>query len=107
MIDISDGISVDLAHICDESGVGAWISEAAIPHAPDATIEQALHGGDEYELLFTVPPAKSARVPSEIAGTPVTYIGTIVKSKGVWLVAPDMKSRQPLEPRGWEHFSKS
>ena len=105
MIDISDGLSVDLAHICEESGVGAWISEAAVPHAPSASLEQALHGGDDYELLFTVPAANSARVPGEIAGAPVTYIGTIVKAKGIWLVDREMKSRRKLEAKGWQHFS--
>jgi thiamine-monophosphate kinase len=105
MIDISDGLSVDLAHICEESGVGAWISEAAVPDAPNATLEQALHGGDDYELLFTVPAAKSARMPKDIAGVPVTYIGTIVKGKGVWLVDRDLKTRRPLKPGGWQHFS--
>jgi thiamine-monophosphate kinase len=107
MIDISDGLSVDLAHVCEESGVGAWISEAAVPHAPSATLEQALHGGDDYELLFTVPAGKSARMPSEIASVPVTYIGTVVKQKGIWLVDREMKSRKPLEPKGWQHFGHS
>jgi thiamine-monophosphate kinase len=104
MIDISDGLSVDLAHICEESGVGAWISEAAVPHPPGATLEQALHGGDEYELIFTVPAGKSPRVPAVIIGVPITYIGTVVKGKGIWLVDREMKSRRPLEPRGWQHF---
>jgi thiamine-monophosphate kinase len=107
MIDISDGLSVDLAHICEESGTGAWISEAAIPHPPGATLDQALHGGDEYELIFTVPAAKSAKVPAEIAGVPITYIGTVVKAAGIWLVDREMKSRRTLEPRGWQHFSSS
>jgi thiamine-monophosphate kinase len=106
MIDVSDGLSVDLAHICEESGVGAWISEAAVPHTPGATVEQALHGGDEYELIFTATPAKSGRVPAEIAGVPVTYVGTIVKQKGIWLVDREMKSRRPLEAKGWQHFAE-
>jgi thiamine-monophosphate kinase len=104
MIDISDGLSVDLAHICEESGVGAWISEAAVPHPPGATLEQALHGGDEYEFIFTVPAGKSPRVPAVITGVPITYIGTVVKGKGIWLVDREMKSRRPLEARGWQHF---
>lgn len=104
MIDISDGVSIDLAHICEESGVGAWISEAAVPHAPNATLEHALHGGDDYELLFTVPGAKSSRIPREIGGVPVSYIGTVVKQKGIWVVDRAMQSRRPLEPKGWQHF---
>jgi thiamine-monophosphate kinase len=104
MIDISDGLSVDLAHICEESGAGAWISEAAVPHPPGATLDQALHGGDEYELVFTVPAGKSPRVPAVITGVPITYIGTVVKGKGIWLVDRELKSRRRLEPRGWQHF---
>src|SRR5437868_6459001 len=52
MIDLSDGISTDLAHICQESGVGAELEANAIPIARAATMLQALHGGEDYELLF-------------------------------------------------------
>jgi len=104
MIDLSDGLSVDLNHICEESGVGAWVSEAAIPHDRPAVLADALHGGEDYELLFTARPEKHNLIPEEIDGVPITYIGTIIKDKGVWLVARDMQSRQPLEPKGWQHF---
>jgi thiamine monophosphate kinase len=46
-------------------------------------------------------------MPAEIANVPITYIGTIVKQKGIWLVDREMKSRRPLEPRGWQHFAPS
>src|ERR1035438_6687091 len=72
MIDLSDGLSTDLAHICEESRVGAEIEEEAIPRTrvgrgQQVAMEFALHGGDDYELLFT----SSAAVPSEIEGVGV------------------------------------
>jgi thiamine-monophosphate kinase len=104
MIDISDGLSTELSHIAEESNAGAWVAAAAIPVARGATLEDALHGGDEYELLFTAPPSAHDRIPDRIAGVPVRWIGTITKRRGLWLVAPDMKSRQELKVKGWEHF---
>jgi thiamine-monophosphate kinase len=107
MIDISDGLSTDLNHICEESDVGAWIAQPNIPVAPGATLDEALNGGDDYELLFTSRAAKHDRIPDRIAGVPIRWIGTVTRKPGMWLVAPDMKSRQPLLPRGWEHLSSS
>lgn len=104
MIDISDGLSTDLSHLCEESHAGAWIAEAAVPVAGGATLQEALHGGDDYELLFTAPAAKHERIPDRIAGVPVRWIGTINAKQGMWMVATDMKSRRELRPRGWEHF---
>jgi thiamine-monophosphate kinase len=104
-LDLSDGLSTDLAHICQESGVAAEADAPLVPLHPAATLEQALHGGEDYELLFTAPPA--ARVPRSIAGVPVTRIGRIVKARrgqpAITLITP--QGSQPLEPRGWEHFS--
>ena len=121
-IDLSDGISTDLAHVCAESGVAAELDAAALPFAPGATPAQALNGGEDYELLFTAPPA--ARVPSSIEGVPVTQIGRIVTRSGgaagkgaarrgraigrssaspITLVTP--KGAVPLTPQGWQHFS--
>jgi len=105
MIDISDGLSSELSHICEESGTGAWVAAPAIPVAPGATFDEALHGGDEYELLFTVPASRHNRIPDRIAGVPIRWLGTITRKTGLWLVSADMKSRQPLERKGWEHFS--
>lgn len=103
MIDCSDGLSVDLRHICEESGVGAIINRELIPVAPGASLEQALHGGEDYELIFTAPP--KAKVPVEIEGVPITEIGWITRESGVYLT--DLRTQpQPLEPRGWQHFRK-
>ena len=105
MIDVSDGLSTDLAHICQESHVGAEIEAEAIPRAQiglgkkRVALELALHGGDDYELLFT----SAAAVPSEVAGLRVTRIGRTTRSAGMRLIAPDGKVR-PLKAEGWEHF---
>jgi thiamine-monophosphate kinase len=103
MIDISDGLSTDLGHICEESGVGAELETEAIPVATTgrAALKFALHGGEDYELLFTSPPRK--RVPSRIAGIPVWQIGVVTGGRQVFLV--DKKGlRKKLKPQGWEHF---
>lgn len=115
MIDVSDGLSTDLAHVCEESNVSAWIAEEAIPIAPGATLGGALHGGDEYELIFTARPQKHKAVPKSLGGVPITWIGTITASgkprkraskpvHKLWLVNSD-RGRTELKPRGWEHFA--
>jgi thiamine-monophosphate kinase len=109
-IDLSDGLSTDLAHLCTESGVAAELDAAALPFAALATPDQVLNGGEDYELLFTAP--ESARIPSSIEGVAVTQIGRIVgASKGaqkhteppITLITP--KGAVPLKPQGWQHFS--
>ncbi|MGP0098785.1 MAG: thiamine-phosphate kinase [Terriglobales bacterium] len=106
MIDLSDGLSTDLEHICQESHVGAEIEAAAIPRAQFAKaqvpLEFALHGGDDYELLFT----SAADVPSKIAGVRVTRIGRTLRASSMCIVSRDGKSK-PLHARGWEHFRRS
>ncbi len=100
-IDLSDGLSTDLSHICQESGVGAVVYAESLPIARGATLEMALHGGEDYELLFTATPR--TRVPREIAGLAVTRIGEIIRGNRVFL-ADRRGRRRPLPPRGWEHF---
>jgi thiamine-monophosphate kinase len=105
MIDVSDGLSTDLEHICQESHVGAEIEEEAIPRAlvglgkKRVALELALHGGDDYELLFT----SAAAIPSEVEGVRVTRIGRTTQSAGMRLIGADGKARR-LEAAGWEHF---
>jgi thiamine-monophosphate kinase len=103
MIDLSDGLSTDLAHICEESGVGAEIEVASIPVARGASFEQALHGGEDYELLFTA--SEKKRVPGEIEGVAVSWIGKVVRDRRqmMWLRTPDGE-RMPMPSGGWEHF---
>jgi thiamine-monophosphate kinase len=108
MIDISDGLSTDLGHICEESHVGANIEASAIPLAHlqgrsgVVDLRFALHGGEDYELLFTV--RRGRRVPAGIAGVPIYRVGEIVRGRGMKLKPPDGPP-QPLLPRGWQHFS--
>ena len=104
-LDLSDGLSTDLAHLCEESRVAAAVDATALPVHPAATPDEALHGGEDYELLFTAPP--SSQLPRAIAGVPVTCIGRILRRQpgmpAMTLVTPE--GSQPLEPHGWEHFA--
>ena len=113
-IDISDGLSTDLHHICVESGLSAELEAERLPLHPLARalgaaegVAAALHGGEDYELLFTAAP--QTRVPRRIGGTPVTRIGAMLrpgrKSKAeprMWLV-DEAGRRAALQPGGWEH----
>ena len=104
-IDLSDGLSTDLAHLCEESGVAAEIDAATLPMAPGTTLEQALHGGEDYELLFTAP--AEARMPGKVAGVSVTAIGRItrrLRGKPTATIRAD-HGTEPLAPHGWEHFA--
>ena len=99
MIDVSDGLSTDLTHICEESGVGAELQAHLIPREVD--LKFALHGGEDYELLFTTPSGK--KIPSRVAGIPITQIGFITRNKKIFLTTAD-GSKEELEAKGWEHF---
>ena len=109
MIDTSDGLSTDLAHICQESGVGAELQAEAIPRATvgkprqEVDLELALHGGEDYELLFTAP--RSKFIPSRVAGVRITQIGHIARSKKIFLVNLTGAGSE-LKPQGWEHFRR-
>jgi len=106
MIDLSDGLSTDLHHICEESRVGANISASRIPCAEGASLEQALHGGEDYELLFTA--QAGCKVPSTIARVRVTRIGGILRANKKISILTESdgaeSKRVALAPGGWEHF---
>lgn len=114
-IDISDGLSTDLAHLCASSNVAAELDQSAIPlHpltrklAPETALNLALHGGEDYELLFSAP--ASIRIPRQLAGIPITRIGQFTRKNArrpqMTLLTPN-GTRIPLTPQGWEHFSNS
>ncbi|MGH9688464.1 MAG: thiamine-phosphate kinase [Candidatus Acidiferrales bacterium] len=119
MMDISDGLSTDLARLCQASGVGARIDEQRIPcvELPKASVRKlrrirpdalqlALHGGEDYELLFTVP----RRHVSKLRGAPdfsqLTAIGEITRPRKILLVDSAGRAR-PLKSAGWDPFRKS
>jgi thiamine-monophosphate kinase len=95
-MDLSDGLSLDLRRLCLASGVSAEIE--APPVFPGASRKQALHGGEDYELLFVVPP--DSRPPGDFEGLPLTRIGTITAGRaGVVRL-----SGKPLAPLAFDHF---
>ena len=107
MIDTSDGLSTDLAHICEESRVGAEIDLSLIPRARvgrpprEVELDLALHGGEDYELLFTA--RRNQRIPKQIAGVEITQIGEITRGRRI-LVRNSTGEKAVLHPLGWEHF---
>jgi len=104
-LDISDGLSTDLAHLCHESRVAAEVDAGMLPLAPGATLQQALHGGEDYELLFAAPP--DSKVPRTIAGVVVTRIGRILRrhARRPQMTLLTAQGPQTLQPRGWQHFA--
>jgi thiamine-monophosphate kinase len=114
MIDTSDGLSTDLAHICKASGVGAvvWAQKIPMVRIPPEIhrlgldpLELALHGGEDYELLFTVPKKFSGRLPRKVKGVSVTVIGEITRAKNIVLLGSDGNSVS-LQTKGWDPFCK-
>ena len=95
-MDLSDGLSLDLHRLCAASGLRAEI--AAPPRFRGATLEQALHGGEDYELLFTAP--ERVRVPDAFEGLALTRIGTMRKGSAG---AVEMDGEQ-LAPLGYDHL---
>src|SRR2546421_343977 len=115
MIDISDGLSSDLAHLCRASNAGALIQSAALPIDEDVRqlcgrraldpLALALHGGEDFELLFTAHPDNVARLPKRVDGIEISRVGEITNEPGVIRIAEKNRVWE-LEPRGFEHFRK-
>jgi thiamine-monophosphate kinase len=106
MIDISDGLALDLSRLCAASGTGARVRIGAIPVHPAATRDEAIGGGEDYELLATLPSAEAVRGARdqlrEAFGVPLTEIGDIIEEG---LIAVDEQGVEgPLPLEGWEHF---
>ena len=111
MIDISDGLSVDLGHICEASGTGAELFLEKLPlsdelcTAQDNPYELALHGGEDYKLLFSVPKNKEDAVSKLQEGHKVTRIGRIISGDRIFTIDAGGK-RELLEVKGFQHFGE-
>jgi len=111
-MDVSDGISTDLGRLAEASGVGATVQQGLLPKPARLGFREtdwlalALHGGEDYELLFTVSPPKISLVPRTFQGTPLHRIGEITKSEDMRLIGLDGTERK-LEPGGYDHFRKA
>lgn len=116
MLDVSDGLAADLSHLCAASATGALLTAETIPVAPEAAalaraygrdpLALALTGGEDYELLFAVPPDQVARALTAVraVGGAATVIGRLTEpERGMRLRLPD-GAEQALEPRGWDHL---
>ncbi|MFN3466759.1 MAG: thiamine-phosphate kinase, partial [Candidatus Brocadiales bacterium] len=114
MIDVSDGLSLDLGHIMEESKVGAVLYEEGVPVSRDARrlsrrtglspLHHALTDGEDYELLFTLDPREAERLlKKNPLKVPVALIGHIRREKGLFLQSPDGKLSR-LKPQGYEHW---
>jgi thiamine-monophosphate kinase len=112
MMDLSDGLSTDLPRLCAASEVGARVHAERIPAVRAKSgerwvnknrLELALHGGDDYELLFTVPRRKLQHVPQSFKGIPITAIGEITRDRVLLLTAANGR-QVPLPNHGWDPF---
>ena len=113
MIDLSDGLSSDLAHICESSGVGAVVNQSQIPidravldlsKDSDDQIEMAINGGEDLELLFTVRARKARTLGPTLGGVKITEVGRITGSSGQIDLHQDGGIVKSLRPAGYEHF---
>ncbi|MFH1791686.1 MAG: thiamine-phosphate kinase [Candidatus Omnitrophota bacterium] len=108
MMDISDGLSLDLSRLCRASRVGAVVYESLLPLGGDRTgVEEAVGYGEDFELLFTLSLKEARRLIKYMGKTghpPVSMIGTVgPASKGLIIVGDEGKRRR-LKPRGFLHF---
>jgi thiamine-monophosphate kinase len=97
-MDLSDGLSLDLARLCVESNVSAELTSSRLPVAKHATLDEALNGGEDYELIFTAAPR--VKVPLSIGGLAISEIGAITRGRGVVFM-----DGHPLQSKGFDHFA--
>jgi thiamine-monophosphate kinase len=106
-MDLSDGLSIDLSRLCTASRVGALVDVASLPMLRDVArrkaVKLALHGGDDYELLFTVAPRKAHRIPKRFRGLQLTQIGRIMRGRKTEVRMED-GSVHRLQAGGWDPF---
>jgi len=113
MIDLSDGLSSDLNHLCTASNVGALIDASLLPidervvelcgrRALDP-LQLALHGGEDFELLFTMKPENVARLPRRVDGVEIKRIGEVM-SANYGVKISEGSRIWDLKPGGWKHF---
>ncbi|WP_165423742.1 thiamine-phosphate kinase [Ktedonosporobacter rubrisoli] len=120
MLDISDGLSGDLEHLCTRSQVGALIEAERLPLSPALRaiaahtlrdpLDWALHGGEDYELLFTVAPGSEQLVSEAVqsaTGTPVTPIGVILPAPDGMKVRYSNQREERLASKSWDHLKAS
>ncbi len=115
MIDLSDGLSSDIAHLCRESRVGAVLEAARLPINPAVRhicgrraldpLALALDGGEDFELLFTIRPRDLRRLPSRVDGVPATYIGDVTRQAGRVQIL-EGQHQWNLQPSGFTHFTR-
>ncbi len=112
MIDLSDGLSTDLARLCSSSRAGARLWRDRIPAVPVPPLLRArgfdplafaLHGGDDYELLFAVPRRLAGKIPARHHGVRLTPVGEMTRERKVSLIGKDGRAT-PLHALGWDHF---
>jgi len=113
LIDLSDGLSSDLNRLCTASGVGALVDSSLLPLDNYVTelcgrraldpLQLALHGGEDFELLFTVKPGDVAKLPRRVDGVEIKRIGEIMNA-GEGVKISEGTRVWELRPGGWKHF---
>lgn len=111
MMDLSDGLSSDIMHICKQSGTGCIINEAAVPVSEETyqtalkfnmdPITCALNGGEDYELLFTIDEQDESKIAGEEA---FSIVGQITRAEDGYLLITRSGNKHPLTSQGWKHF---